>query len=407
MTFNKSTFCAAPWFQLRLDWDGKYKPCCEFSTQTEFQGKTNYYLEDTSVDEWMTSEYSTYLREKLSTGQKLSECSRCWRKESLGLQSLRQTLNNTVTANNGDNIENTWVRLFVEKNKSFKNYLLKSADVKLSNVCNFACAMCSPESSSKIIDQWERDPSAKFIQIKLNDDINYLNNIRQTYRSQRGYQHLKDILQQPITHLKLLGGEPLLDKELFKILTEVPIDKQSAIHLHFVTNGSRSLVQAAKDLQSYKSISFSISLEGIDATQDYIRLGSEWHEVEQNILDAKQQGLLINVAHTLQALSVVNVYQLVQWTLENDIRLIMNPLEHPEFLSVGVLPQKIKDQAINNLLQIQNPTAVDSVIDLINSIPSNVEKYQEFLDYLEWYERFSNRKIEDVCEILKKQSNKE
>lgn len=400
MTFNKSTFCAAPWFQLRLDWDGKYKPCCEFSPQTEFQGKTNYYLEDTSVDEWMTSEYSTYLREKLSTGQKISECSRCWRKESLGIQSLRQTLNNTVTANNGDNIENTWVRLFVEKSKNFKNYLLKSADIKLSNVCNFACAMCSPESSSKIIDQWERDPSAKFIQIKLNDDINYLNDIRQTYRSQRGYQHLKDILQQPITHLKLLGGEPLLDKELFKILTEVPVDKQSAIHLHFVTNGSRSLVQAAKELQSYKSISFSISLEGIDATQDYIRLGSVWHEVEQNLLDAKQQGLLINVAHTLQALSVVNVYQLVRWTSENDIRLSITPLEDPEFLSVGVLPQKIKDQAISNLLQIQNLAAIDSVIDLINSIPSKIEKYQEFLDYLEWYERFSNRKIEDICKIL-------
>lgn len=411
MTFNKSTFCAAPWFQLRLDWDGRYKPCCEFSTQTEFNGKTDYYLTDTSVNEWMMSEYSTYLREKLSTGQKISECSKCWHKESLGIQSLRQMINDTITANNGNDIENTWVRLFVEKNKNFKNYLLKSADIKLSNVCNFACAMCSPESSSKILDQWERDPSANFIQITLNDNADYFNNIRQTYQSQRGYQHLKDILQQPITHLKLLGGEPLLDKELFKILSKVSDEKRKSIHLHFVTNGSQSLTQVADILHSYKSISFTVSLEGIGSTQDYIRLGSVWGNVEKNILEAKQQNLQINIHHTLQALSVINVHELIQWAASHDLILKISKLENPKFLSVGILPRDLIDLSIENLLKLKDlkladgSTSISSLIDLVKSMPDMTNLYQEFLDFLNWYERRSNKKIEDICTMYKKERN--
>jgi molybdenum cofactor biosynthesis enzyme MoaA len=398
MSINKSTFCAAPWFQLRLDWDGSYRPCCEFSNQTKFTGKTKYNLLDTSAQEWMQSEYSTYLREQLTTGNQLAECTKCWDKEKVGMKSLRQTLNDTVTANKGDHIENTWVRLFVEKNKNFDNYLLKSADVKLSNVCNFSCAMCTPEYSSKILDRWEKDPSFKDIQVVLAKDPGYLNNIRQTYQSQRGYQHLKDILNEPITHLKVLGGEPLLDKELFKILLAVPKEKQSSIYLHFVTNGSKSLVEAKKLLSSYRSISFTVSLEGIGETQDYIRNGSNWVEIEHNILEAKDQGLLVNINHALQALSVINLYQLVEWAYIHKIKLNISTLVDPAYLSVGVLSNQVRKKSIENLKMLNVPLEIiDKIIQIIEAIPEKRELYQKFVDYIFWYEKQTTTTLKTIC----------
>ena len=81
MTF-KNTFCSAPWFQARIDWDGAYRPCCELSeSASEFAGRTRYSLADTTVNEWMSGDYSQYLRKELSLGNQLPECSKCWQKE--------------------------------------------------------------------------------------------------------------------------------------------------------------------------------------------------------------------------------------------------------------------------------------------------------------------------------------
>jgi hypothetical protein len=403
MSLNDQTFCSAPWFQVRIDWDGKFRPCCHLTDQTEFQGQTEYFQNTASVDQWMTSDYSKYLRTQLTQGNKLIECANCWSKEDNGLKSLRQTINDTVTGNNGDQIKNTWVRLFVEKNTTFDNYLLKSADVKLSNVCNFSCAMCNPHDSSKILDRWESDLSASVVKTELLENPKYLTDIRQTHKLKRGYKHLTDILSQPITHLKVLGGEPLIDKELFKILTDLPTEKQENINLHFVTNGSQSLINAAQILEKYKSISFTISLEGIGDTQDYIRNGSNWLDIEKNILEARQQGLLVTVNHTLQALSVVNLYQLVKWTKEHSIPLNITTLENPNYLSVGVLPVKVRQIAVDNLQKIKSKildntvSDVDKIINVINSIPDMTNLHQKFIDYVLWYEQKSTKTIQEIC----------
>jgi molybdenum cofactor biosynthesis enzyme MoaA len=403
MSLNNQTFCSAPWFQVRIDWDGTFRPCCQLTDQTEFQGQTRYSQNTTSVDQWMTSDYSTYLRTQLTQGNKLTECSKCWTKEDNGLRSLRQTINDTVTGNNGDQIDNTWVRLFVGKNTTFDNYLLKSADVKLSNVCNFSCAMCSPQDSSKILDRWESDLSAGAVKTALLENPTYLSDIRQTYKLKRGYQHLNDILTQPITHLKLLGGEPLIDKDLFNILTAVPKEKQANINLHFVTNGSQSLTNAAYILEKYKSISFTISLEGIGDTQDYIRSGSKWSDIEKNVLEARQQGLLVTVNHTLQALSVINLYQLVEWTNAHDIPLNITTLEDPDYLSVGVLPVKIRKLAVDNLQKIKSKILndavldVDKIINVINNIPDMTKLHQKFVDYVLWYEKKTTKTLREIC----------
>ena len=146
-----NTFCSAPWFQTRIDWDGHYRPCCGLKENaSDFEGRTRYSIKDTTVDEWMSSEYSQYLRKNLSEGQQLKECDNCWQKEKHNIKSFRQIANNTMTKNQSNNLDNTWVKLFVDKNQDYHDYRIVSADVKLSNVCNFSCAMCGPHNSSKV-----------------------------------------------------------------------------------------------------------------------------------------------------------------------------------------------------------------------------------------------------------------
>jgi len=410
---NQDTFCSAPWFRLRIDWDGQYRPCCDFKIQkSEFSGRKNYSIHDTTVKEWMAGEYSQYLRQNLTQGVKLPECSACWRKEQHGVSSLRQTINDTVTNNHGNDLNNTWVKIFVKKHSD--SYRILSADVKLSNVCNFGCIMCDPYSSSKIYDKWHNQPDNKFVQKYLKEDPVFFDKIKQNYQTQKGYQHLADLLAEPITELKMLGGEPLLDKALFQLLECQPKSKKSQIRLHFVTNGSLSLVDATNRLKDYKSVSFCVSLEGVGAIQDYARTGSNWKIIEQHVLEAIQNNIQISVHHTIQASTVLKLPELLIWCHDMKIPMSFTMLENPDYLAVSVLPSAIKEEVIHNFNNINNikllpaddkQTSIDiltadGVKNLIDSQPDNSKKYPEFLEYIRFYEQNLSTKLSDVCPLL-------
>jgi molybdenum cofactor biosynthesis enzyme MoaA len=410
MTF-KNTFCAAPWFQARIDWNGAYRPCCELNeSNSTFAGRTEYSLSDTTIDEWMSSDYSQYLRKELSNGARLPECNKCWQKEKNNVKSLRQYTNDTATNNQGNNLDHTWVKIFVARSQDYKDYRLLSADVKLSNVCNFSCVMCGPHDSSKLYNEWKSELDNKFVQEKLQTYPTYFEDIVTNYQTQRGYQHLTDILTHPIRHLKVLGGEPLLDKELFKILQNQPLDKKSQIHIHMVTNGSQDIVEAVDRLKDYKSVSFTISLEGVGNLQDYSRNGSHWPTVEKNILDAKKNNILISINHTLQALTVLNLSELLLWCQHNQIQISFGILENPNYLSISVLPTHIRQIAIDNLSKIQDITiinsldnqllSINSIKELINQFPIDSEKYTKFLEYISWFERKSSAKLRDLQPVF-------
>lgn len=383
------TFCAAPWFSVRLDQDGSFRPCCQFNTKkSDFLGRTNYSFNDSNIDQWMTSDYIQYIRESLNQGKQISECYNCWHQESLGSQSLRLLNNNTATNNHGNNINNTWIKLFL-KDQNYSKYQIISASVKLSNVCNFRCAMCNPYDSSKIFDLWKSQKEESFVKQLTNNDSDYFEKITQIYQTQRGYQHLLDILNQPIRQLDLLGGEPLIDKKLFEILESVDETKKSKIALHFITNGSQDLVKATNRLKGYRAVSFTVSIEGIKEVQDYIRTGSDWKLIEKNLLVAQQNNIPVIIHHTIQALSILKVQQLIDWCNTNQFNMTFDILHSPDFLAISVLPEKIKQIAINR-------TTSEYVKKVLNSSNYTTEKYPEFLKFLQWHDRNSVLKSVDI-----------
>jgi len=398
------TFCSAPWFAVRLDWDGNYRPCCEFNEQdSKFTGVKNYSVTTNTVDEWMTSDYSQYLREKLSQGDQIPECNNCWQKEKNQITSLRQVTNNTMVKNKGNDLKNTWVSLYFNKLQDYKNYRLISADIKLSNICNFSCAMCNPHDSSKIYDLWKNDPANPFVEEKLKTNPTYFFDIANTYKTKKGYQHLSDILATPIRYLKVLGGEPLLDKDLFAILENLDPIKKSKISIHFVTNGSQNLLNAANKLKDFYSVSFNVSLDGIGPMQDYIRRGSNWESIEKNIIEAHEQGIKISINYTLQALTIFTLPELLIWAYCYNLPVAVGLLNTPDYLQVSVIPQHIQELAFNKLLEhgahanekVKNQ--IENIKQLIIDCPPNSGLFQKFLNYIEWYESKSTQKLKNLC----------
>lgn len=398
---NTETFCAAPWFMLRSNKDATFKPCCDFKQElTTFTDDTKSMGKKISIEEWADSKYMNYVRKNLSEGTKIPECSNCWKKEAAGLPSLRQTSNNIVTDNKGTELHNTWLSSFL-KNKNRKNrYMLLAADIKISNKCNFACVMCNPSDSTKLFSTWSRNKKNIFVEEYSKNDKNYFENILQTQTKKESYEILKQILTYPIRLLKLLGGEPLLEKQMLEILRDLPAQKKEKISLSFSTNGSIDILSVIKKYKlNFKSLTFVVSLEGIGAIQNWARKGSDWAQIEKNIISAKKEGILIDVQYTLQAATVLKIFDLNDWCTEQKIPLIINLLERPTYLSINILSKELKNNLFNSLEKQQK----ELYLYLKKQISiTTKEENKKFYKFIEWYEKDSTLKLKNIVPDLYK-----
>lgn len=416
---DTKTFCAAPWFSLRTNTDGSFAPCCQFSPGlSKFQGKKNFTVDNDSIEEWRNSDYMKQVRQQLKNGKKIEECKKCWEKEKNNIISLRQEINDSVTDNQGNELQNTWINSFF-KNPDRKIPLL-TADVKISNLCNHSCVMCNPYDSSIIFKKWYREKENMFVKEEIKKNQNYFNDIKSVNKKKYSYDMLFEVLKYPIKHLKFLGGEPLLEKKLLKILSQISDEKKKNISLHFITNGSVDIHEVVKRYHlDYRSISISISLEGVGDVQEWARKGSSWQTVEKNIILAKNNNIQVSIAHTVQMGTILRLDALLRWCQENQLPITFTYLDNPHYLSADNLSTVLKEtimekismnkiiftKAVNSHYSDGEITSENLVQFLKEKFKNNNEdkgkdKISKFYKFIEWYEKDSQLKLKNIVPEL-------
>jgi organic radical activating enzyme len=392
MDINKRTFCAAPWFSVRNENSGEYRACCQHSIeQTEFPGRTKYNSND-SMESWLNSDYMQYLRKELVHGNQVSECQQCWVREDEGLTSLRQTTNSMVTNNRAADLDNTWIPVYFKIKTDYLSDLLLMADIKINNVCNFSCAMCEPRDSSLIYSKWIDQPANEFVLEYTKKNPEYFIEIKDAYQIKNGIQILDEVLNHPIKVLKILGGEPLLNPKLLQRLTEIPASHRKKIDLVFVTNGSVDLEKVSKQLTGFGSIYYIVSAEATGAVQDYIRRGSNWVEIEQNIdnfLNYKQictDQINIEIHSTIQALNILHYADLSEWCKIRNIKHTITFLQMPDYLSLSVLTEELKQRAIAIIKGLTINSDVQGLLSTLAETKYDPALVEKFVRFIKWYD---------------------
>lgn len=394
MEYNSKTFCAAPWFQIRKEINNEYRPCCQLEIgQTQFDQKISCTWPETSPAEFLNSKYIQYLRQNLNNGIQLPECRRCWQKESLSQQSLRQTINNTVTNNQGQNLDKTWIHSYFKQKNNFEFDYLASADIKVSNLCNFSCAMCNPEDSSQIYSIWKKNQSHKIVKTFLNTRPEYLNDIKKRF-SNLDYEYLEATLDLCPKHVKLLGGEPLIDKGLLERLVRLDPLKQSKISLLFVTNGSVDLTEFSNLLSGYKQVNFVVSLEGVGATQDYLRRGSNWDQIEKNILKWNANHRPVDIAFTLQCFNAMHLPELYKWCHDYGMKFTIGMVESPEYLSIKSIPPRLREKIFSKYQSIDHWSGLEiqNFTQLLTGQSYDPALKTTLTQFVNWYDLSSHWK---------------
>lgn len=336
---NKSkTFCMLPWIHLYTTPAGAAYPCCISNSNVNF-GNTNH----ATVYELMNTTKIRHLREDMIVGAKNTNCKTCYKHEEAGIRSFRNEANSAYGEFFDDIASNT------NPDFSISEFKMRYFDIRFSNICNFKCRTCNSEFSS----QWEQEDRKHGINggriIPVNDSGRLIEEIK------THIPHMKSAY--------FAGGEPLITEGHYILLEEMIRAGRTDITLRYNTNLS-NLKYKDKDLLSLwkhfsKRVVVAASVDHYGKRAEYIRHGTKWEDVEENMLKINE---MPNVA--LQVNTVLSLYNFL--TLDDFYMYLMDKgiyhrdstdfslynMNSPSHLSALALPNNLKDVGIERTKEL-------------------------------------------------------
>ena len=348
-TIKSNTFCVRPFSSLYIATDGSFKFCCA-DTHVEIPRKFN--ITNTNLLELWNSSYHQKIRYELLNNIVPKSCkAKCFHtkhKEEFMLVKPRRLLDehNQRKLILGNLNQNT--------SKDFTPIMslepIISIELSFSNKCNLKCRMCSPKFSDQLYDEWNSIPHVTKIDYTSIPDwtesIDAWNNI---------FNFLEEIVKNnpnQVVNFILSGGEPLINEGMYRFF-DLALDKGLCKNIAISYN--TNLTVLPKKLIDYwynfKSIKLSISCDGYDKVNEYIRYPSKWSKLLSNLDILKsinKPNLTWNFIATAQIYNISNLIDLDNWVTENSKKLYIYELVFPTYLSIRALPMDIKLSIIDS-----------------------------------------------------------
>ena len=306
-------------------------------------------------------------RKEMLEGGRPAECDYCWKIED----------NSNSFSDRVFKSSESWSAPYIEEIKEYGwrgNYNPKYVEVSFSNVCNFKCAYCGPQFSSKWVNEINKNGA-----YKLSYDYN-------------DTEHLKKKNEMPIHHndfnpyveafwkwfpdlypdlhtFRVTGGEPLLSSDTFKLLEYIQNNHEVNPNLSLAINTNLGVsddiidrfINIIEDLTENNKVKEFIVFTSIEATKsqaEYLRYGLDtskfWTNVEKIL--SKLPKVTINIMSTYNALSVFTYDDLIDRVFDlkrkyqnnerywvSAIQLDTSYIRHPKHLSVKILEDNHKE----------------------------------------------------------------
>lgn len=345
---NQTNFCS--WAFTHTDYtnNGNWRVCCKgkaIATNEKYK----------TIDQFWNSDERNELRRMMINNESFHLCKKeCYEKEKPDIaNSLRKTGNISFIANHGKKrVEQLIADTNLDGSLDMSNSM--GLELRISNLCNLKCRMCSPQFSTRTVKDWK-----EILPIIANDDrplpnYNYEEYIENPLRRLE-YIEIKTMLETTKGSLKRLvftGGEPFMEPHLLNVIKDIS-NYAKDIELIFVSNGTKfeNLEDFDYYFRKFKKVIIKLSCDGTKNHYNYIRQNSDWEHFSQEALYLKNFKVVIDFNIVVQIYNYSNVLETIEWILDNfeftDINLFF--LEWPYFLSVYCLPIPIKEKFKSDL----------------------------------------------------------
>lgn len=299
-------------------------------------------------------------KEQLAQGVELPGCNYCWQAENNGQTSHRQQ---TV----GDDFNQ--VEIFV------------------SNLCNQMCSYCSPKFSST----WENSIQqfGNFTNVSQTVKDN-LNTVKIHADQDQWIDKLKDLISRGPVKIKLLGGEPLMQRRNLQKLLE--LNTNQVTKLVITTNLSPTNNKFLKWVLATfpgDKLQFSISLDTVPEYNAVPRAGFDKTKFLENLDLLKQHDVTFGFLSVISVLNIFSIADYQAWLTSHNYKGEFFPINNPDCLSPSYLPDQFKDLIRKDVLPFDAQ-------QLLDHTPSNVDlKRFEQYNYLTQYFQRTNTVVSD------------
>jgi MoaA/NifB/PqqE/SkfB family radical SAM enzyme len=365
---SSNTFCPLPWIHLATRPNGDVRLCCTANASgadivdTKDVGLVKQdgvvmNLRDHTIEDVWNSDQMRNTRLQMLAGEKPASCLKCYQEEHNGIVSKRQW--ETVVWKERINVEEVVAKTTADGHLPVD---IPYFDLRLGNMCQLKCVMCSPHDSSAWIKEWKIQ-YPKYKTIELQQDQQWDIDFDYTWYQKGVFLQSMRAQAHNIKELYFAGGEPLLIPEHYKILEfMIETGAASSCVVRYNSNGLELPEKLFELWNHFKQVKFNFSVDAVGARNDYIRYPSKWDNVVTNLkrLDDTPDNIVVNIACAVQLLNVMYVPELVQWKNSMNFKKINLPpygagligthlVYLPSYLNVRVLPKHVKDKVSANI----------------------------------------------------------
>ena len=310
--------CALAWNHLHVTIEGRVAPCCVYTSYTDAASEL-YNLKTHSLDDAINSPGLKNMRRAMIKGIPHDLCSVCNYNLLNGIKSPRDKYNDEYLSKTIDLIEKT----NLDGSIDIKNFNPIYVDLRVSNLCNIKCRMCSVQASSA----WYAE-TVEFNRLTDAGVVYY----DKKFENNDGISQVSHLLDN-VEHMYWAGGEPLILDAHYKILQYlIDNNKASRISLVYSTNLTVSKYKGRSIIdywRHFKHVFIAASVDGTDDVYNYIRTGASWDTAKTVFDEFKNSGyshIVINPCFTVSMLNIQYMPALLHWCFENE----WIPADNPE-----------------------------------------------------------------------------
>ena len=405
------SFCTAKWLQTTLYLQNGFNHSCHHPSPHKIP------VEEVEKDPaaLSNSNHKKAIRKQMLEGVRPSECDYCWRIEDLDNEYFSDRHYKTSDYWAWDRFDE------IAKSNPSDNVNPSYLEVSFSNVCNFKCAYCSPEVSSKWLEeikQWGPYPTTQ-----SNHNLEWLKKVgRYPYKHSDDNPYVNafwkwfpDILP-TLKVFRITGGEPLMSKDIWKIFDYLRNNPQPSLELAINSNlcvETKLFDRFIEEIQTLdncvKKIDIYTSLESVGEQAEYVRFGlkfDQWCSNVKTILSKTTHDVLIMT--TVNALSVSTMVDFLELIMEfrrefntsfekNRIPISVNYLRWPPYLDARILPKDMKLILADNIYnKAENCTKYFSQDKYARIYLEELDQIKRFCDYLLQEEDYTQQRMDFV-----------
>ena len=271
------------------------------------------------------TEHKKAQRKIMLQQQRPGECSYCWNMEDLGKLSDRHYRSGEP-----------WAAIDFERIKNStgdeEDVIPSYVEVNFNNACNLKCSYCSPQFSSSWQQEVERHGA--FPTLVPHNAAEHFSGSRRPIPARDHNPYVEAFwawwptLYPELKHFRMTGGEPLMDRNTYRVFDYVLEHPKSDLHLAVTSNFSVEPELSTKyfdyvqrlcdtDIEHFMQY---VSLDsGIGPQAEYIRHGLDFNRLQTNVetylRDITYRNSLTFII-TMNNLSVTGFLPLMQWILD-------------------------------------------------------------------------------------------